>query len=77
MTEEDTVPVVLDHSGIVQVPWDHLDIALIGEHRVECNHSGRPQTAEAVNLEEDSSFPVAGHLVEGGMRSDDPLLPSS
>jgi hypothetical protein len=29
MTEEDTVPVVLDHSDIVQVPWDHLDIALV------------------------------------------------
>jgi hypothetical protein len=77
MREEDIAPVVLDHSDIVQVPWDHLDIALVWEHRVECNHSGRPQTAGAVSLEEDSSFPVAGHLVEAGMRSDDPLLPSS
>ena len=77
MTEEDIDLVVLGHLGSVQVRWDHSDMDLLWKRRAVCNYSGHPRTVEAVNREEDSSCPVAGHLGEEDMRSDDPLLPSS
>lgn len=77
MTEEDSELVVLGHSDTVQVPWDHLDSDLLWGRRAECNHSGHPRVVEAVNLEEDNSFRVAGRLLEEDMRSDALLLLSS
>ena len=69
---------VSGHSDIVQVPWDHPDTDLIDEDLARCNHCGRPQVVEAVSLQRDSSFPVAGHSAgEEDMRSDGRLLPSS
>ena len=62
MTEEDIDLVVLGHLGSVQVRWDHSDMDLLWKRRAVCNHSGHPQTVEAVTQEEDIDLVVLGHL---------------
>lgn len=70
--------VVVDRLDIAQVPWDHSDdMGLVVGHPAGCIHSGHPQAAQAVSPEvQDSSFPVADHLVED-MCSDGHFRPSS
>jgi hypothetical protein len=75
LTEEGIGLAVLDRSGIVKAPWDHLNMELVWEDHVCYNHSGHHQVVELVSLEMDNSLPAADRSEED-MRPDVLLLPS-